>query len=79
VRVSQVLPWAHLFRIAARALAAAIPAFWITRTVHLAPLPLAICAGAAYALTYGALVYSLLGWDGVAVVKSRLKPAPTTV
>jgi O-antigen/teichoic acid export membrane protein len=58
VRGSQVLPWAALGRLAARAIAAAVPA-WLTAAA-LSPMPAAAFgAGAAvYGLTYLVLCYA---------------------
>ncbi len=76
VPMSRVLPWGTLAGIAARALVAGIPAFWITRTLALPPLAVAICAGIAFAISYGALVYPTLGWDVRSWVGSR-RPVTT--
>lgn len=58
--IGAVLPWRRLAGIALRALVAAVPAVWITRTLALPPLAVLACAGAAYAAMYLALSYGSL-------------------
>lgn len=49
------LPWARLTTAAACSVAAVVPAFWITRSMHLPPLAALVVAGLTYGLGYSAL------------------------
>jgi O-antigen/teichoic acid export membrane protein len=56
--LAEILPWRELAGITLRAIAAAVPAFWITRMLALPPVAVLACAGAAFAGTYLALSYT---------------------
>ena len=53
----QMLPWMRLAAITARALVAAIPAWWIANHMALSPMVALIAGGAAYTTIYFGLAY----------------------
>jgi O-antigen/teichoic acid export membrane protein len=58
VPVRQVLPWAALARITARAVAAAVPAWLMARMLESMPPVALVAGGAVYAITYLVLCYA---------------------
>ena len=58
VRLADVLPWAALGRIAARALAAGIPAWVLAQVFAATPWLALVTGGAAYGLTYLVICYA---------------------
>jgi O-antigen/teichoic acid export membrane protein len=58
VRVRDVLPWAALARITARALAAAVPTWLVARLLESTPPVALVAGGAVYAITYLVLCYA---------------------
>jgi O-antigen/teichoic acid export membrane protein len=65
VPVTEALPWARLGGMTIRAVAAAVPVFWITRYTSLHPLAGLVAGGAAYSATYLLLSY------GAAIGKNK--------
>jgi hypothetical protein len=63
VPLTRILPWKHLAGIAVCAIAAGLPAFWLSRTLTV-PRPIVlVAAGATYWITYGAIVYTGFRWQ----------------
>ena len=58
VPVRDVLPWAALARITARAAAAAVPAWLVARLLESMPPVALLTGGAVYAITYLVLCYA---------------------
>jgi O-antigen/teichoic acid export membrane protein len=58
VPVTQVLPWRTLARIAARALAAAAPAWWLSQLLSSTPWLAFVAAGTVYGVSYLVLSYA---------------------
>jgi O-antigen/teichoic acid export membrane protein len=57
VGLGDVLPWGRLAGVAIQASVAAIPAFWVTRTVTWPPLANVIATGTVYTLTFAVLLW----------------------
>jgi O-antigen/teichoic acid export membrane protein len=58
--IGRILPWGHLAGIAACALAAGVPAYWLSRTLALPRPVVLIAAGGLYWATYAAIAYAAL-------------------
>ena len=57
-RLTNILPWGHLAGIAVCSIAAAAPAYWLSRTSTLARPVVLVAAGGLYWAVYGAIVVS---------------------
>jgi O-antigen/teichoic acid export membrane protein len=72
VPLTKILPWAHLAGIAVCAIAAAGPAYWLSRTSTW-PRPIVlVAAGALYWMVYAVIAYAAFRWE-------RRKPAVVRV
>jgi O-antigen/teichoic acid export membrane protein len=60
VRLAEVLPWGKLIGIAVCAIAAAAPAYWISRTVSAHTFIVLAASGAAYWAMYASIIYTSL-------------------
>jgi len=58
VRIAEVLPWGAVARIGARAVAAAVPAWMLSRALAGTPWLAFVTGGAAYGITYLVLCYA---------------------
>ncbi|HEV3215917.1 MAG TPA: lipopolysaccharide biosynthesis protein [Vicinamibacterales bacterium] len=67
VRLAEILPWGQLVGIALCSVAAAPPAYWVSRATALPPLPMLVCAGATYWAVYAVIAYVALLWERGAV------------
>jgi O-antigen/teichoic acid export membrane protein len=62
VGLGDVLPWGRLAGVAIQASVAALPAFWVTRTVTWPPLANVIATGAVYAVTFATIWWLSSSW-----------------
>ena len=58
VPLTKILPWGHLSGIALCALAAGVPAYWLSRTATLPRPAVLVLSGALYWMTYAAIAYA---------------------
>jgi O-antigen/teichoic acid export membrane protein len=58
-----ILPWRHLAGIALCALAAGVPAYWLSRTSTLPRPVVLVAAGALYWGVYAAIAYAAFRWE----------------
>lgn len=74
--LTNILPFAHLAGIAVCAIAAAVPAYWLSRTSTLPRPVVLVSAGALYWAVYGAITYAAYRWKrrSPAVVRVAVKP-----
>lgn len=75
-RLTNVLPWAHLFGIAVCALGSAIPAYWLSRTSTWPRPVVLVAAGALYWAVYGAITYAAYRWQRRSPAAVRVASAP---
>jgi O-antigen/teichoic acid export membrane protein len=85
VGIGDVLPWGRLAGIATHAGIAAVPAFWISRSVTLPPLVAVVATSAAYAAMFATVWYLSICWERANVLATlttlsaspgaRLQPA----
>jgi O-antigen/teichoic acid export membrane protein len=61
--VIRILPWAPLVRIALCAVAAALPAYWLSRYSSWPRPVVLVCAGALYWSVYAAFAYAAFLWE----------------
>jgi O-antigen/teichoic acid export membrane protein len=80
VPVSRILPWGHLGGIALCALAAAPPAYWLSRYATWPRPAVLIAAGALYWLFYAAIAYTVFLRDRQRVAVARATtPSPESL
>jgi O-antigen/teichoic acid export membrane protein len=63
VAFTRILPWRHLAGIAVCAIVAALPAWWLSRTLTVARPIVLVVAGAMYWIVYAAIVYTAILWQ----------------
>jgi O-antigen/teichoic acid export membrane protein len=59
---TKILPWQHLAGIALCAVAAGMPAYWLSRSLTLPRPVVLVTAGASYWIVYGAIAYGAIRW-----------------
>jgi O-antigen/teichoic acid export membrane protein len=63
VPLLKILPWRHLSGIAVCAMAAAVPAYWLSRTSTLPRPVVLVAAGALYWAVYAVIAYAAFRWE----------------
>jgi hypothetical protein len=63
VRLAEILPWGQLAGIALCSIAAAPPAYWVSRTTTMPRLLMLVCAGGTYWTVYALIAYVALLWE----------------
>jgi O-antigen/teichoic acid export membrane protein len=75
VGLTQILPWRKLAGIALCALAAALPAYWISRTVTAHAFVVLVASGVAYWAVYALIIYAAFRWESRTPSVSRASGA----
>jgi len=74
--LTQILPWAHLAGIALCAIAAAAPAYWLSRTSTLPRPVVLVASGALYWAVYAVFAYAAFRWERRQPREVRVASAP---
>ncbi len=75
---TQILPWRNLTGIALFSIVAAVPAYWLSRTLTLPRLVVFVAAGTAYWIVYAAMTYAAFRWEqrNPKVIRRSFRVAP---